>query len=157
MTGRPAELCFLNFKGEKVKLQRIKSRNEQRLRRSWGSSNLQRENVGAVELRVFVSNVQKLREGVWGTPSHPKRVQAWKPRFRFLIERMTVNAPSLKMVQVFITNASYREVKLWASPRPELGLASAVLGNQYFESVSYEIGSFHDQHLTGCSRMLLHA
>lgn len=64
MTGRPAELCFLNFKGEKVKLQRIKSRNEQRLRRSWGSSNLQRENVGTVELRVFVSDVQKLREGV---------------------------------------------------------------------------------------------
>lgn len=31
VTGHPAELCFLNFKSEKVKLQQIKSRNEQKV------------------------------------------------------------------------------------------------------------------------------
>lgn len=35
VTGHHVELGFLNFKSKEVKLQQIKSRNEQRLQRSW--------------------------------------------------------------------------------------------------------------------------
>lgn len=40
VTGLCAVLCSLNFKSNKVKLQYIKSRNEQRLQRSWKLFNL---------------------------------------------------------------------------------------------------------------------
>lgn len=49
---------------------------------------------------------------------------------------MSVNATFLQIASGSINNISYREGKLWASPRPELELASMVLDNQYFESVS---------------------
>ena len=40
MTGLRGVLCSLNFKSNKVKLQQIKSRNEQRLQRSCKLFNL---------------------------------------------------------------------------------------------------------------------
>ena len=42
---------------------------------------------------------------------------------------------------------AYREIKLQASPGPELGLAGTGPNNQYFEPVSHQLLSFHDQHL----------
>lgn len=59
-----------------------------------------------------------------------------------------MNATSQMIGRVLINNISYREVKLRPSPRPDLGLAGAGLNNQYFKSVSHQLVSFHDQHLT---------
>lgn len=42
MSGRPVELCFLNFKSKQVKRQQIKGRSERRLQRSRALSNLQK-------------------------------------------------------------------------------------------------------------------
>lgn len=68
--------------------------------------------------------------------SSDPRLQGW-----------TMNATSPTIGKVLSNNISYREVKLRASPGPELGLASTGPNNQYFEPVSHQLFSFHDQHL----------
>lgn len=156
MSGRPVELCFLNFKSEQVKRQPIKSRSERRLQRSRDLSNLPKGKWRSGGTRSH-SQIQRRcdrafeeplcvrpsAEGAGAEGSSDPRLEGW-----------TVNATSLMIGRVLINNISYREVKLRASPRPELGLAGAGLDNQYFKSVSHQLFSFHDQHLTR-SRMLL--
>lgn len=70
------------------------------------------------------------------------------------LEGWTANATSPMIGRVLINNIAYREVNLRASPGPELGLAGTGPNNQYFELVSHQLFSFHDQHLAR-SRMLL--